>query len=32
MKETYGVPVEEIQQASGTACAKVNIDTTSGWR
>jgi fructose-bisphosphate aldolase class II len=32
MKETYGVPVEEIQEASSTACARSTSTPTSVWR
>jgi fructose-bisphosphate aldolase class II len=31
MKETYGVPVEEIGKASSTACARSTSTPTSAW-
>jgi hypothetical protein len=32
MKETYGVPVEEIQEGIRTACARSTSTPTSGSR
>jgi len=32
MKETYGVPVEEIQEGIRHGVRKINIDTDIRWR
>jgi len=32
MKETYGLPVEEIQEAIKHGVRKINIDTDVAWR
>ncbi len=32
MKQTFGVPVEEIQEAIRHGVRKINIDTDTAWR